>query len=63
MIDVDSRDSARGLSYLTMISTTRRKGRRRRSFPAGPIYFGEMQDRFVRENGVWKFLEVVARSR
>ena len=24
---------------------------------AGPVYFGEIQDRFVREGGEWKFLE------
>ena len=23
----------------------------------GPVYFGEFKDKFVRENGVWKFLE------
>jgi hypothetical protein len=23
----------------------------------GPIYFGEFKERFVREHGVWKFLE------
>ncbi len=24
---------------------------------AGPVYFGEIQDRFVREGGEWKILE------
>jgi SnoaL-like domain len=57
MIDVDSRDAARGLSYLTMISTTPPQGAAPPFISSGPIYFGEMQDRFVRENGVWKFLE------
>jgi hypothetical protein len=23
----------------------------------GPIYFGQFEDRFIRENNVWKFLE------
>ena len=56
MIDVLSRDEARGLSYLTMISTT--PGDAPAPFvSAGPIYFGEFQDRFVREVGEWKFLE------
>ena len=56
MIDVVSRDEARGLSYLTMISTTPGDG----SAPhisAGPVYFGEIKDRFVREGGEWKILE------
>jgi hypothetical protein len=56
MIDVEGRDSARGISYLTMIATT--PGDARPPFVSpGPIYFGEFKDRFVRENGVWKFLE------
>ena len=55
-IDVLSRNEARGLSYLTMISTT--PGEATAPFiSAGPIYFGEFRDRFVREAGVWKFLE------
>ena len=57
MIDAESRDSARGLSYLTMISTTPPQDVAPPYISGGPIYFGEMQDRFVRENGVWKFLE------
>jgi hypothetical protein len=57
MIDVESRDAARGLSYLTMIATTPPQGAAPPFVSSGPIYFGEMQDRFVRENGVWKFLE------
>jgi len=56
MIDVESRDSASGLSYLTMISCT--PGDAKAPFVSqGPIYFGEFRDRFVRENGAWKFLE------
>jgi hypothetical protein len=56
MIDVVSRDEAHGLSYLTMISTT--PGDAPAPFiSAGPVYFGEFKDRFVREGGEWKFLE------
>jgi SnoaL-like domain len=57
MIDVESRDAARGISYLTMVATTPPEGAAPPFVSAGPVYFGEMQDRFVRENGVWKFLE------
>jgi hypothetical protein len=57
MIDVESRDAARGLSYLTMISTTPPADGKPPFVSQGPIYFGEFKDRFVRENGVWKFLE------
>ncbi len=57
MIDVESRDAARGLSYLTMIATTPPEGAAPPFICSGPVFFGEMQDRFVRENGVWKFLE------
>src|SRR5580658_3197920 len=57
MIEVESRDAARGLSYLTMIATTPPQGVAPPFTSAGPVFFGEMQDRFVRENGVWKFLE------
>ena len=56
MIDVVSRDEARGLSYLTMISTT--PGDAVAPYvSAGPVYFGEFKDRFLREGGEWKFLE------
>jgi len=56
LIDVESRDTARGISYLTMIATM--PGDAKPPFTsAGPIYFGEFKDRFVRENGAWKFLE------
>jgi hypothetical protein len=57
MIDVESRDAARGLSYLTMISTTPPADGKPPYVSQGPIYFGEFKDRFVRENGAWKFLE------
>jgi hypothetical protein len=57
MIDVESRDAARGISYLTMVATTPAEGAAPPFNSTGPIYFGEMQDRFVREHGVWKFLE------
>jgi len=56
MIDVVSRDEAHGLSYLTMISTTP-SGDSAPYVSAGPIYFGECVDRFVREGGEWKILE------
>jgi hypothetical protein len=57
MVDVESRDSARGLSYLTMIATTPPQDAAPPFVSSGPMFFGEMQDRFVREHGVWKFLE------
>ena len=57
MIDVESRDAASGLSYLTMIATTPASDAKPPYLSPGPIYFGEFKDRFVRENGVWKILE------
>jgi SnoaL-like domain len=57
LIDVESRDAARGLSYLTMIATTPPDGSKPPYASQGPLYFGEFKDRFVRESGVWKFLE------
>ena len=57
MIDVESRDGARGLSYLTMISTTPPPDSRPPFISRGPLYFGVFKDRFVREDGVWRFLE------
>ncbi len=57
MIEVESRDAARGLSYLTMVATTPPSEAKPPHVSAGPVYFGEFADRFVRENGVWKFLE------
>jgi hypothetical protein len=57
MIDVVSRDEARGLSYLTMISTTLAGDAAAPFVSAGPVYFGEIKDRFVREGGEWRILE------
>jgi len=57
MIDVESREAARGISYLTMVATTPAADARPPFDSPGPIYFGEFKDRFVREHGVWKFLE------
>jgi len=57
MIDVESRDAASGLSYLTMISTTPSGDSRPPFISNGPLYFGEFNDRYVREKGVWKILE------
>ncbi len=57
MIDVESRDSASGISYLTMIATTPPPGAQPPFVSQGPVYFGQFVDRFVREKGGWKFLE------
>jgi hypothetical protein len=57
MIDVENRDSASGISYLTMISTTPPADGKPPYVSQGPLWFGEFKDRYVRENGVWKFLE------
>jgi hypothetical protein len=57
MIEVESRDAARGISYLTMLSTTPSADSKPPFVSKGPVYFGEFKDRFVRENGTWKFLE------
>lgn len=57
MIDVQSATTASGLSYLTMISTTPAEGSQPPHVSAGPVWFGEMRDRFVLEDGQWKFLE------
>ena len=57
MIEVVSRDEARGLSYLTMISTTPPADGAPPFVSAGPVYFGEFRDRFIREHGAWKFME------
>jgi hypothetical protein len=57
MIEVEGRDAAHGLSYLTMISTTPPPDTGPPFISKGPLYFGEFKDRFVREHGVWKFLE------
>ena len=57
MIDVESRDTASGLSYLTMISTTPPADAKPPYVSQVPLYFGEFKDKYVRENGEWKFLE------
>ena len=57
MVEVESRDTASAVSYLTMISTTPPEGAPPPFLSQGPIWFGEMRDRFVREHGVWKFQE------
>jgi hypothetical protein len=57
MIDVAGRDAASGLSYLTMISATPPGDTAPPYISAGPVYFGEIMDRFVREGGEWKILE------
>lgn len=55
MIDVVDRDHATGLSYLTMIATTPAADAKPPFVSAGPLYFGEFRDAFVREDGAWKF--------
>ena len=56
-IRVDSRDTASGVSNLTMIATTPGAADKPPFLSNGPIYFGEFKDRFIREHGVWKFQE------
>jgi ketosteroid isomerase-like protein len=57
MIDAEGPDSASGLSYLMMVSTTPAADAKPPHVSQGPLWFGEMRDRFVREDGEWKFLE------
>jgi hypothetical protein len=57
VVDVESRDTASGSSYLTMIATTPGADDRAPFVSAGPLYFGEFKDRFVREGAAWKFLQ------
>ena len=57
VIDVASRDKASGLCVLTMIGCTPAEGAQPPYESAGPLYFGEFRDRFVRVAGEWKFLE------
>ncbi len=57
MIDVESRSAARGLSYLTMIACTPAADAAPPFESAGPVYFGEFRDRFVRVGEAWKFFE------
>ena len=54
-VQVESREAASGISYLTMIATTPSAEDRPPYQSKGPIYFGEFKDRFVREQGIWKF--------
>lgn len=56
-VDVASRDTASGISLLTMIGCSPADGARPPFESAGPLYFGEFRDRFVRVAGEWKFLE------
>jgi hypothetical protein len=57
VIDVETRESARGISYLTMLATTPPGGAAPPFVSEGPLYVGEFRDRFVRERGAWRFLE------
>jgi SnoaL-like domain len=57
LIEVESPLRASGTSYLTMIATTPQAGATEPYLSAGPLYFGEFRDRFVLEDGVWKFSE------
>lgn len=57
IIDVASPLAATGVSLLTMIGCTPGEGARPPFESAGPVYFGEFRDRFVRVGGEWKFLE------
>jgi hypothetical protein len=56
-IEVQSGEQATGLSYLTMIAATPGAADRPPYASGGPVYFGEFRDRFVREDGIWKFQE------
>jgi SnoaL-like protein len=57
VIDVASRDSASGVSCLTMISAMAPADASPPFVSAGPIWFGEFRDCFVRTDGKWWFLE------
>ena len=57
VIDAEGHDSARGISYLTMIAATPPQDGQPPFVAPGPIYFGQFVDRFVRQKGDWKFLE------
>jgi ketosteroid isomerase-like protein len=57
VIDVASPDAASGYSTLLMIGCTPAEGAKAPYESAGPLYFGEFRDRFVRVAGEWKFLE------
>ena len=57
MVEVESRDAASAISYLTMVSSAPAGGVPPPYVSPGPLWFGEMRDRFIREGGTWKFLE------
>ena len=57
LIEVDSLQRARGISYLTMIGATPPADAAAPHLSPGPVYFGEFKDLFVLEQGVWKFSE------
>lgn len=57
MLDIESQDSASGVTALTMIGCTPPEGSKIPYESGGPLYFGEFRDRFVRCEGQWKFLE------
>jgi hypothetical protein len=57
LIEVQSRDAATGLSYLTMVSVMLAEGAKPPHVSPGPLWFGECVDSFVRENGAWKLLD------
>jgi hypothetical protein len=57
LLEVESAERASGISYLTMIATTPAAGAAAPHLSPGPLYFGEFKDRFVLEEGVWKFFE------
>jgi hypothetical protein len=56
-IEVATRDTASGTSMLAMIGCSPADGAQPPYESAGPLYFGEFRDRFVRLEGDWKFLE------
>jgi len=57
LIDVQSRDAATGLSYLTMVSVMLGEDAKPPHVSPGPLWFGECVDSFVLEKGVWKLLD------
>ena len=55
VVTVEDEDNARAHSYLSLHTGQPGEGLPR---PAEPVYFiGDFKDRFVREDGVWKFSE------
>jgi hypothetical protein len=57
IIDVVAANSATGVTTFAMIGCTPAQDAKPPFESAGPLYFGEFHDRFVREGGQWKFLE------